>query len=614
MMTSRSVQREVLTVLAGIVVVVVSLGGPAVAQDEGDAAPDLPTLLNQAAELRRSGNLIAALDVLRQASRAVKADPARGERHPDNLAVLTMAAQTLVGLERPQAALSPLKKLAALRGDPALADTPADRAAAAGVEGLLAVCLAATGDHKLAREALARARKQVEAAAAPPGAPAAVEAVVADAEVAIASAKERLGDDEAAVAEFGAVVSKHAAGLGLTHPAVAAALAGGPRIEAAAGRLPAAADMARAGLKRLDSAGSSSDVAALPLLRVITADAIVEDGYSEAEATCDRALAISGEAFGTSHPETLLDRADRAVVMFLRGRQSEAETAGEAVAAAAETLATANDGRAGAVLRSLGDFFLSLGRVDRAERLFATARDLDTRGAGENALSVTDDLLGLGRCRLSAGDAAAAIPILDKALEIRRSQRPAADEGVMQLIRARAEAAAVAGDISTMEPLLAEIIKARPPRRSRMDDERLAALFDAAAACYEAAGRATRGRQTREQLVGLRSEQYGGEHPHVADAWMAFAVSRQSARAWEDAIDCYRRSLAIWEKNPESGSDRPEVAAVLMPLAQCLQATDRKAEARTALERAREIWNRALGPDHEVTRAAEAMIEAVGEG
>ena len=587
----------------------------AAADENVEATAGLPALLEKAAQLRRSGDLIAALDVLRQASRVVKADPTRGERHPDNLAVLTMAAQTLIGLERPQAALSPLKKLAVVRGDPALAETlsPADRTAAAEVEALLAGCLAATGDQKPAREALARARTLLKAAVDPSAAPAAAEAAVAGAEVAIASAKERLGDNQAAATDFGAVVSNHAAGLGLTQPAVAAALAAGPRLEVAAGGLTAAADLARAGLKRLDSAGDGSDVAALPLLRQITAEAVAEDGYSEAEASCDRAVAISSAAYGASHPEALRDRADKALVMMLRGRTAEAEAAAEGLAAAAETLAEVNDGRAAAILRSLADFFLSLGRIDRAERLFTAARDLDTRGAGENSPAVTEDLLGLGRCRLAAADAAAAIAILDKALEIRRSQRPAADEGVMQLVRTRAEAAAVAGDAAAMEPLLTAIVAARPPRQSRLDDERLAGLFDAAAACYEAAGRAARGRQTREQVVRLRSDQYGDAHPHVADVCMSFAVARQSARAWPDAIDYYRRALAIWEK-PEPAADRPEIAAVLMPLAQCLEATGRKAEARTALERAREIWVRTLGADHEVTRAAETMLEAVGGG
>jgi hypothetical protein len=89
---------------------------------------------------------------------------------------------------------------------------------------------------------------------------------------------------------------------------------------------------------------------------------------------------------------------------------------------------------------------------------------------------------------------------------------------------------------------------------------------------------------------------------------MSFAISRQAAGAWNDALEYYRRALAMWEAGPKTG-DGPEVAAVLMPMAECLRATDRPAEARTALERAHAIWVRTLGPGHEVTRTAKSLLD-----
>lgn len=577
---------------------------PVWAQEEGEAVADVPALLNQAAEQRRLGNLTATLDVLRQASRAVKADPSRGDKHPDNMRVLDMAARTLVDLERYRAALGPLKRVAGLReeANPSAAE---DRLALAETLIMTATCLAAGDSPEQAGEVLARARSLLAGTGTAP------EARRADAAVAAAAVDEMLGNAAAAAAEFATVVSTHARSLGDKHPAVAAAIAAGPRLGAAPGRDDETERAARAALERLDLSGAGGEQAAVPLLRLLGQLTLAQDRYSEAEALFDRALGISTRQAGAAHPQTLLDRGQKSRVMLLRGKTSEAVAMAEELAAKAEALAAADDGRAGAVLRQLGDVFLVAGRTDRAETMYATARDLDVRVGGDAALAVTDDLLGLGRCALARGDAAAAKVPLEEAMKIRDRRGTAADETSLQLNRERAAAAALAGDIAAMEPLLQAIMDAKPARRNRVDDERLSELFDRAAAAYESAGDAARGRKVREQLLQLRADQHGANHPHVADVSMSFAIARQAAGAWDDAINYYRRALAMWEAGPTKG-DGPEVAAVLMPMAECLRATDRPTEARAALERAHAIWVRTLGPGHEVTRTAKTLLDRAG--
>ena len=87
------------------------------------------------------------------------------------------------------------------------------------------------------------------------------------------------------------------------------------------------------------------------------------------------------------------------------------------------------------------------------------------------------------------------------------------------------------------------------------------------------------------------------------------AEARHDGGAPAAAVPLYE--LAVSLASETHGSDHPEVAAILTPLARSLRATDANEAAAGALGRALAIWEATVGPDHPTTMATVKALALV---
>ena len=132
--------------------------------------------------------------------------------------------------------------------------------------------------------------------------------------------------------------------------------------------------------------------------------------FSEASAQFEQAVALKEQALGPSHPDVAIS------LIALANMLKELGELPRALAVAERALAIlAGQGQPYAYALNIdGEVLQSLGR--RAEARAAFERSLQTEQA---EFVLGDPLTGLGRVKLDSGDAAGAIPLLERGLRIR---------------------------------------------------------------------------------------------------------------------------------------------------------------------------------------------------
>jgi CHAT domain-containing protein/Tfp pilus assembly protein PilF len=105
-----------------------------------------------------------------------------------------------------------------------------------------------------------------------------------------------------------------------------------------------------------------------------------------------------------------------------------------------------------------------------------------------------------------------------------------------------------------------------------------------------------------QQVLAIRENALGPDHPDVADAleWLASLYDKQGRYA--EAEPFYKRALAIYEK--ARGPDHPDVASALIGLGSLYREQGRYAEAEPLLRRALAIDEKELAPNDPVLAGA----------
>ena len=581
-------------------------------------------LLSLADGKRKAGDARAALDILRQASRSVKAS--KGDRHPDNLAILDRASAILVELGRLSDAAGPIGKAVAIR-EALRAEQPESRSVAVDLARSLvdaANVAAETGKPADAREKLSRADDALASAKDNDG-PAVAddfgdgtdsqEAGGPDPDAAArvrldaAMVRERLGEDREAMSSLESLAAECRKRLGPAHATTARVLGSLGWIEWQLGKQDQGIARQEKAIEQLGAAVGFDAPELVRPLRALGAACLSADDYSDADTHLRRAATITARNKSARASEVAIDRLHLARLYTLRGRSREAASMQSAAVKSLESLAEGRDFRAATALRQAGDLFFAAGGTERAEKMFALALSLDEEARGSNAIAVSADRLGLGRCLMAKGNPAAAREMFDTAAAIVSLQREGTHPAVIEVVREQAACALAEGRLDDLAPLMKSLLATGLPFRDRADDERLAELFDAAAAIEEASGSPERGRETRETLLRLRERQFGAGHARVADLCTSYAVARQAVKAWKDAVAFHERARSLREK--EVGDDHPDIAAILLPLAQCQRAMERNDAAEESLERALAIWDRAVGREHAVSVATVRTLALV---
>jgi len=127
-------------------------------------------------------------------------------------------------------------------------------------------------------------------------------------------------------------------------------------------------------------------------------------------------------------------------------------------------------------------------------------------------------------------------------------------------------------------------------------DLRTAEISDHVATLHANMGEYAEAKQLHEQVVAIREQSLGPDHPQVAAALVALANVHFQLGTFAEAKALYERALAITES--ALGPDHPHNAVSLTNLGNIHARAGAFAEAKVFFERALELQTRAFGPDH----------------
>jgi len=617
-------QRAGRMVAIGIALAVVGADVATIAADPPPTAAAADKTVGQAIEkaagLRAENKPDEALELLRQATRAVK--QSAGDDAAELLPIYELATEILIETEAVEKAAALLEKSLALHetrlkaaggSDPQLT---ASQARAILLEGRLH----AHDGHLLpAVESAARAVRLLDAAAgsAAPDLPRAV----AQLEAAIDAATSLLGPTHESALEANLVAAETLESIGQCGAAAARRATRQAAVRESLGpadpdTLADACRVARLRMAAGEAAEAVADLeaaleAAPPETRGYAAAVrtlgelhVVAEQFTAARQAYLRAADVDSEAPGATPFAVLHDRLLAAMVAFQSGRGPTPVAELDAALAAAPAKLSGSDPAAPEVIQGLRD---------ATEIALAIGRDEQAREAGKRALALAKGCQGLAAadriavavaaaCPLVAGgEVPAARPALERAVREADEQLGPSHPQTQAAVLALAECLALSSPAEA-RPLVERLL-ARGATSPRADsDERLVRLIETVGATPGSDEADRTAAAWGEELLRLRREQWGAENPRVATTCLARAAGRLAAGDVDEAISLCRQAVTIQEQ--AFGADHPEVAASLLVAGDAHRRGERFDEAAAALERSLAIWEPKAGKSHRATLAA----------
>lgn len=375
----------------------------------------------------------------------------------------------------------------------------------------------------------------------------------------------------------------------------------------AAGDRPAAADRLRLALEALDAAqGADSDT--LDRARWnLSIQAATLGLHGAAAALRERVVAFRERYLPPGHPRAVEARQNLAMSLFFLGRRAEALAHFEAVLAArlawhppAHGLILDARTNLAVALRNLGE----RARALEQDEAVLTARRAELSGDDPRLVRA---LFGTADSRLQGGDARGAGELYDELVE-RLAGRPARDPQRAEAERFRARLAALSGDARRGRALLEAHLEALAREVPEDHPAQLEAIEELAVLLY-GAGYSEPASHRFRRLHDLRRAKLGPCAPETVRAVIGLVAAStgsgdtdEAARRLGEVLDC-----------PE-GPGELELAHAHHNLgAAALSAGDRPA-ARVHLDRALDLAERALPPDHADRVVMELNQAQVAEG
>lgn len=229
-----------------------------------------------------------------------------------------------------------------------------------------------------------------------------------------------------------------------------------------------------------------------------------------------------------------------------------------------------------------------------------TVREALDRGLDEVRSKLRDQPLvqarmldALGRTYFSLGLYARARPLLEEAVDLRRSHLGGDHPDLASSLRNLGAVRQAQG--AEAEPLFLEALAIQEKALDPGDPE-LASTLNNLGVLYGSRGDLARAEPLFTRALAVREKALGALHPDVAASLNNLAFVRIQQERMEEAEQLLKRGLAIREK--ALPADHPDLAANLEGLAVLTAALGRPAESLPLHERALAIWKKSLGPDH----------------
>ncbi|MDF1836725.1 MAG: tetratricopeptide repeat protein, partial [Planctomycetota bacterium] len=245
------------------------------------------------------------------------------------------------------------------------------------------------------------------------------------------------------------------------------------------------------------------------------------------------------------------------------------------------------------ILRSLGDLYLHMDRLEDCEELMGRALELDRLVYGDNHPNVDADLYDLASAVARKGDLARAIELFKEVLV--RDRKNLGDHPFVGIDMVEiAQLMSAKGDLEEASEWFAKGLEIQrrllPP-----DHFELATSLNNLSNHEQRLGHLDRALELSRQALAIREASFGADHPTVWTSRSALAVRLDQVGQKEEAEDLYRQVLAARERLMPGHS---QVATSRFNLASFLVSQKRWKEAEGLNDLAFEKFRSALGEHH----------------
>jgi CHAT domain-containing protein/Tfp pilus assembly protein PilF len=195
----------------------------------------------------------------------------------------------------------------------------------------------------------------------------------------------------------------------------------------------------------------------------------------------------------------------------------------------------------------------------------------------------------------AAGKYDEALPLAERALEIRERFLGAGHRDVAATINRLANIYTDRGEYVKAEPLYRRALAIREKALGR-DHPDTAESLNNLAALYYYQGKYVEAESLYKRALDIHEKALGKDHPDTAESLDNLGVLYHSQGKYGEAESLYQHALAIRER--ALGKDHPDIAASLNNLATLYYYQGKYVEAESLYKRALDIWEKALSKEH----------------
>jgi tetratricopeptide (TPR) repeat protein len=343
----------------------------------------------------------------------------------------------------------------------------------------------------------------------------------------------------------------------------------------------------QAGLLTVDQAGPSPTVRISPVIQAVIRAAVPDDLYDRAARSAADALI---EVWPRDEPRSRLAADLRACAVSLR------QAAGDALWA---------EGRWHPLLLLAGQSMDSARLTGPAIAYWrGLAADCE-RILGPGTLETLMVAGRLGDALMAAGQAAEAVPVLQRVLDGRAGLLGPDHPGAIAAKVSLGRALVATGRPGDAVPVLEEALAGSELVRGADHIDTLAAREEYASAAL-AAGKPAEAVRSYRHALADRERLQGGQHPGAASASLGLAAAYLAGGQAKDAIAQYKQILAVREG--ALGPDHPDTLQVRSNLAAANFSAGRMGVALQLYEETCAGYERTIGPNHRATLACQAEL------
>ena len=249
------------------------------------------------------------------------------------------------------------------------------------------------------------------------------------------------------------------------------------------------------------------------------------------------------------------------------------------------------------VRTTIGDTFVSLGRYEDALPVLRRALEIRKANYPEGSLEIAQSMDRLAEPLSLVSKHGEAVHLLRESLAIRRRALPANDPSVGTAMNNLAQSLQLQGAYEQAESILRESIAIQEQASTSSDKAGLARTYDNLSKTLTKRNKLDEAEEFMRKALQSRTAAYPPGHPEIALGQNNLATMLLSAKKYGEAEQLYRESLA--SRRAALPADHPDIASTLSNLGSVLRNQGKLAEAESVYRESLAIKRAILPRGHE---------------